>query len=231
MKLSAMSAREQWLVVATLVVLLGGGYGLVRYRPALKALQAMQAQTAATEARLKTLVIPEEPMEDVDALKAQLTAAEGELLAARQHADQLAQRLAPLGSQDLKLKISDLAQRCGVRIRENEAYKVPAKPVAAPVAATAAKPGPAPAQSAAVVEPPGSRPPLEMLERFTRPGLERPLQRLSMEGSYGAIREFLRGLEKLPWQVTVAQLQLEVDERTPAPGYPQPLRATMILAL
>lgn len=241
MKLSALSAREQVLVVVTAAVMIGGAYGLLRYWPAVKALRETAAQTKATEERLQKLVIPDEPVEDMARLQRDLDAARMMLQSTRQRMAGLEQRLAPPGSQELKLKISELAQFHGVRIRENEAYKPPVPQPTTPAQSATGAMSATPATNAgqggptsATVGSGGAQangPPLEMLELFLKPEWKRPLQRISMEGSYAGLRGFITALDKLPWQVSVVQLGIEVDERTPPFGLPQPLRATMILAL
>lgn len=241
MKLATMTTREQVLVLLTAAILLGGGYGLLRYRPALKALGEMQTQTRQTEERLKTATIPDEPDEDADELREQMAAADEKLAAARARIAELEKTLPPTDAQEVKLRISELAQASRLLVRENEVYKTGA---ATPVAgggnnraarraarAAARANAAAPAKNAAAPLPATPGIGMEMMERYTQPDYSRPLQRLSLEGYYADIRYFLDELQKLPWQVTVAQLQIETDTRPVDPGMPQPLRATLILAL
>lgn len=243
MKLATMTTREQVLVLVAAAVLLGGGYGLLRYRPALKSLSEMQAQTKQTEERLKTTAIPNAPDEDPDELHEQMAEADEKLAAAKARIAELEENLPPADAQEVKLKISELAQAARLLVRENEAYKPGAAVVtaagggnarAARRAARAAARANAAAPSATNAAAPLPATPgigLEMMERYTQPDYNRPLQRLSLEGYYLDIRYFLDELQKLPWQVTVAQIQLETDTRPIEPGMPQPLRATLILAL
>jgi len=252
MKLAAMNTREQVLVLITAAVVLGGGYSLLRYRPALKALAAMQTQTRATELRLKTLVIPEEPIEDAGDLAQSMAEADEKLAVAKERIAELERNLPPADAQEVKLKISELATAAGLLVRENEAWKPGAASVTAAAggggssraarraaravrkAAAAGNAVTAATGSYAELPMPDQTQPgsgLEMLERYAQPEYVRPLQRLSVEGRYADIRYFIDELQKLPWQVTVAQLQIETDARPTEPGMPQPLRATLILAL
>lgn len=61
--------------------------------------------------------------------------------------------------------------------------------------------------------------------------LERPMQRLTMEGTYAAIMRFIQGLEEMEKMVTIVQLQMMPTPQTPPPGYNQRLTATIVLAL
>lgn len=241
MKLATMTMREQVLVLLTAAILLGGGYGLLRYRPALKALGEMQAQTRQTEERLRTATIPDAPDEDADELREQMATADEKLAAARARIAELEKTLPPADAQEVKLRISELAQASRLLVRENEAYRPGA---ATPVAgsgnnraarraarAAARANTTAPAKNAAAPLPATPGIGMEMMDRYTQPDYSRPLQRLSLEGYYADIRYFLDELQKLPWQVTVAQFQIETDTRPVDPGMPQPLRATLILAL
>ncbi len=241
MKLATMTTREQVLVLLAAAILLGSGYGLLRYRPALKALGEMQAQTRQTEERLKTATIPDAPDEDADELREQMAAADEKLAAARARIAELEKNLPPADAQEVKLRISELAQASRLLVRENEAYKPGAANPAAgggndraarrAARAAARTNAAAPAKNAAAPLPATPGIGMEMMDRYTQPDYSRPLQRLSLEGYYADIRYFLDELQKLPWQVTVAQFQIETDTRPVDPGMPQPLRATLILAL
>ena len=262
MKLASMTTREQLLVLVAAGVLLGSAYGLLRYRPALKALAELQAQTRQTEERLETMQPPIMPDEDAATLSTQLAEADAKLAASKTRMAEVEQGLPPGDAQEILLKLSELATASNLLVRENAAYmlttKAAANAAAAPKArsssrsdrraaraerkaARAAGRGAAAngflangAFNASELPQPESGTPgvgLEMLERYAQPEYARPLQRVSLEGYYADIRYFLDELQKLPWQVTVAQLQIEVGSRPAEPGMPQPLRATLVLAL
>lgn len=61
--------------------------------------------------------------------------------------------------------------------------------------------------------------------------MERPMQRLTMEGTFPAIMRFIQGLEEMDKMATIVQLQMMPTPQTPPPGYNQRLTATMVLAL
>lgn len=59
----------------------------------------------------------------------------------------------------------------------------------------------------------------------------RPMQRIELEGNFQQLRQFIHGLDGLPWQVTVIRLRLEQLPTSMPAGYPQPLLAELVLAL
>ena len=237
-----MTGREQLLVLISAAIFLGGAYGMLRYRPALKSLAEMQLQTNKTEERLKTTIIPDAPDEDEESIRERMLEAEEKLAAAQTQLAELEMNLPPTDAQEVKLKISELAQASRLLVRENLAYKIGDATIAPTFAGGSTRKSRRAARAAvktaaaapkldasAVAYTPGIG--LEMLDRYANPDFSRPLQRLSLEGYYTDIRYFLDELQKLPWQVTVAQMQIETDLRQTEPGMPQPLRATLILAL
>lgn len=246
MNLKSMSTREQVLVAIVIFTLVGGGYGLFRYRPALKSLGELQAANVATAARTRDAVIPEEPMDDPAEIKASIAEAAQELEKMRQGFVEVEQRLAPVDSQELRLKISDVATTAGVRIRENVPYLVPRVAATATDSAAAApklskrqqraankaarKSGNPGGLGAAVTAaaPKEGELAFQLVNEIDPP---RPFQRVSVEGSFAQLQRFIQELAKLPWMVTITQINIELSPQTPPPGYPQPLVVTMILAL
>jgi hypothetical protein len=239
MKLNTMSVREQVLVLAVAAVVIGGGYTLLRGWPAYTELKAMEDATAQTEARVKKAEIPELPDDDEEGLEWQIAKAESALQAVKTNAEAIERRLAPSDSQELKLRISSLAQQYGVLIHESKAFVAPNPMLRAAPAPTrkdrraakkagtkATKPTAAPT-GPAVVD--ANEPLTSRMAQGT--ALERPMQQMSMEGDYAAISQFILGLDRLPWQVTIVQFKLEARPSEPPTGYPHRLSARMILAL
>lgn len=242
MKLKNISLREQIMVFVAVGVLVGGGYGLLRFHPALKELKAMNESTAKTEARLKTTEIPELPDDDEDAVMRQTREAERALADMQGSVETVEQRLAPPDSQELRLRISDLARTSGVLILGNQAYLnanpaqsgIAAAPASGKKAAKRARRAAAAAPKTPVAAPkPAILPESDGLLARMAPGtaFHRPMQQLSMEGDFESIKNFIRGFDRLPWQVTIVQLKLEAKPVDAPVGVPQRLSATMILAL
>lgn len=244
MNLRNISTREQVLIFFVAFTVVAGSYGLLRYRPALKALTELQASNIKTADRAKNAIIPEEPIEDIDDLKTDVASADSELAVMKLSFIDAEQKLAPEDSQELRLRISDVANNAGVRIRENVPYLVPRVAGGTVAAAPAQKlskrqqraankaarrsggTSPAGAISAAAPTEGG------LIYRLTNElDTQRPFQRVSVEGSFAQVQSFIQELGKLPFMVTVTQLQIDLSPITPPAGYPQPLVVTMILAL
>lgn len=245
MNLRTISTREQILIFIVALTLLGGGYGLLRYRPALKVLGELQAANVKTAAHARDAQIPDDPMEDPEELGMAIADAEKEFAALQLGFADVEQRLAPVDSQELRLKISDVANGAGVRIRENVPYLVPR--AAGPVAGAASAPklskrqqraankaarktgGGATGGGAVTATAPKDG---ELIYRLVNDLDEpRPFQRVSVEGNFAQVQRFVQELGKLPWMATVMQINIDLSAQTPPAGYPQPLIVTMILAL
>lgn len=61
--------------------------------------------------------------------------------------------------------------------------------------------------------------------------LKRPLRRISMIGTYAAVRQFIFALDELDWMATIVQIEIQTSERKPQPGMAQQLKVFMVLAL
>jgi hypothetical protein len=233
--------REQLLAALTIAAIVAGGYGFLRFLPANRVIADLAKSAEATENRLLKTTIPEEPVEDIDGLIAQLEDQERAVALLHTQAEALEQRLAPFDSQEMIVSISQLARETQVRIRVNEAMKVqpqgnaPAKPANSNKKSkkntknSKNKPKAADeSQSQPVILPETAG----WIARMS-PGtvFHRPLQHIELEGSYTAIWQFIRGLDQLPYQVAVLRIKIE-KAPSPAPaGYPQALVSELVLAL
>jgi len=236
MKLPNLKDREQLLLAVTISVIALGGYAWLRFVPAHRVIADLTQSADATEQRLLTTSIPEEPGEDMEKLEQQLDEQERMMGAVRAEAEALERRLAPMDSHDAIMSISQLARQTQLRVRVNEPFKTSAAVAAADAGKTKpggkkkAKASPAPkADNSALVMPPASA---GWMARMA-PGtvFYRPMQRLELEGSYLALRQFIHGLETLPYQITVVRLTVEKMPVPAPPGYPQSLLAELVLAL
>lgn len=260
--LNRMSDREQLLVLMTVLIVVGGAYGGLRFYPANKAINATNMSIEAMETAVRTGAIPEEPMDDVEDLKLDLEDIEAELAETRVMMGSVESILSPPDTTEIRLAISELARTSLVRITANEEYRVvvpepPEKQKAkskqsgsaeedqpkqrmgdaakrrarnqAREARRAARGSAAGGGRIANVSPQQTT---ELVRKLAVNGpMERPMQRLTMEGSYAGIMRFLSGLESLDKLVTVVYLQMVPAPRVPPPGYNQRITATMVLAL
>lgn len=256
--LNRMSGREQLLVLVTVLILVSGAYGGLRFYPANKAINATNMSIEAMETAVRTGAIPEEPMDDVEDLKLDLEDIEAELAETRVMMGNVESILSPPDTTEIRLAISELARTSLVRITANEEYRVvvPLTPEQqkamgkqaknepkqrmgdaakrrarnqAKEARRAARGSAAGGGRIANVSPQQTT---ELVRKLAVNGpMERPMQRLTMEGTYAGIMRFLSGLESLDKLVTVVYLQMTPAPRVPPPGYNQRITATMVLAL
>jgi hypothetical protein len=230
--------RKQLLAALAIAAVAAGGYGFLRFLPANRVIADLAQSAEATQNRLLKTEIPEEPIEDIDRLMAQLDDQERAMALTRTQAEALEQQLAPFDSQEMIVSISQLARESQVRIRVNEAMKVQAQGDAPAAAAnnkaskkkaknTKNKPKAAD-ESLPVILPETAG----WIARMS-PGtmFHRPLQRIELEGSYTAIWQFIHGLDELPYRVTVLRLKIGKAPTLAPAGYPQTLVSELVLAL
>lgn len=251
MKLSKMTLREQMLVLFTALVLIGAAYGTFRFYPANKAISEIRKNTEMMDSATRTTPIPEEPFENVGDLKNDLALLEKELVDSRAMLAAIEQRLSPGDTTEVRLEISEVARKSGVLISINEEYRVmlpaPAAGGAGVAAAPAKRLGDAAqrrlrkARRASAANLGGGIAGIQnisptqanaLIRKLAVNGpMQRPMQRLAMEGTYAQIMRFIGGLEDMNKMATIVQLQLVPTPQAPPPGFPQRLNATMVLAL
>lgn len=220
MKIKQLNNRERLLAGAVIVVLLLGGYGYLRFDPRVTEIETLNRQKENTLNRISTMEIPEEPREQVDEIIAELDDLEKALEAVKENAQQIEMQLAPLDSQELRVRISELARDSGVRIRVNQALRPD------PVRVANSR------GNAQVAEEVILPPEAGWIRRLS-PGsmYARPLQRLEIDADYPSLRRFIHGLENLPYQVTVVRMNIEKLEVAPLRGMSQLLKTELVLSL
>jgi|AZIC01.1.fsa_nt_gi hypothetical protein len=229
MRLAKLNPLEQLLSAVVILVIVVGGYSWLRFIPQNNTIVNLQAQAAATERKLIKTRIPDEPDQDIEALLKQLDDQEQAAELIRTMADGMGERLAPFDSQELKVRISELARNTNVRISTNEAYVKPHINTPVVLVKNKKKIIQAATQTATDLILPASH---SWIARMSADTLfHRPMQRLILEGDYQSIRSFIHGLAELQWQVTVVQLKLERLPSTPLRGYAQRLQSELVLAL
>lgn len=226
MKLTQLNKRERILAACFLVVIVLGIYGLLRFEPRYSDIQMLEQQKESTLMRLGNMDIPTEPTEEVEDINEKLDDQENAQQAIKESAEQIETRLAPLDSQELKVRISELARDSGVRIRVNEALN----PSPLKVNNYTGKRRKAEEEiTYGEIIPPATA---GWITRMS-PGsmFQRPLQRLELDGSYLALRRFIHGLDELPYLVTVVRLNIDKLAIAPLRGSSQILKTELVLAL
>jgi hypothetical protein len=225
-KLKQLNNRERLLAAGVIIVIILGGYGLLRFQPIYDDIQLLENQKQATLNRLGNMDIPSEPTEGIDDINRELDDQENALTAIRESAEQIESRLAPLDSQELKVRISELARDSGIRVRVNESLA----PTPLKVAQSSSKKrGTNNSVDFGEIIPPVTS---GWVTRLS-PGsmFQRPLQRLEVDGSYLALRRFIHGLDQLPYVVTVVRLNIDKLDIAPFRGSSQILKTELVLAL
>jgi len=249
-----MTLREQVLVLVTVVIIVGGLYGVLRFYPAYKAIGETKKNTEMMDVAMKSTKVPEEPFDDTNTLNKELKELDIELSDATELMAGIEARLSPPDDTSLvRLAISDAARNAYVRINTNEEYRV-----TVPVAA-----GATPSANAQVDNQPKKRlgdgaqrrarnerrasrlagaaltvnqvspemaTPLIRKMAINGP-MERPMQRVVMEGTYAGMMRFMEELKRLDMMVTIVQFQIVPTPQAPPPGLNQRLSATLVLAL
>lgn len=259
MNLKKMTLREQLLTVFTIAVFVFGGYGMLRFYPMHKKISEMSSSADSMETAVKTGRIPDAPPDDVRSLNKQLEELSKELENAQVMTREVEKKLSGPDTTALRLAISEVARNALVRIDANEEFRVTGRVEAA--GGQAAQPAKtrnvsssdrkrmarnARARAARTAQAGGGMvsaiprttatvSPNMVPEVVARMGmgaeLERPMQRLTMEGTYAGLMRFLKGLEELEQMVTVVQMTVAQTPQQPPPGYNQRVTATLVIAL
>lgn len=238
MKRPALNKREQALLGLTLTLVVLGLYAWLRFLPANRTIFDLQQSAAATQKRLAGTVIADEPDRNVADLDEQLAVQKHDMSLLKSQAETVSARQAPTESRELIVAISQLAYDFKIRVLTNELSKPPAQ--TAPIQAqaqpvrgkkakkrAAAKPARTDIGGALILT--ASR---DWVARMS-PGtvFNRPMQRVELEGSYQALLQFIHGLDQLAYRVVIARIAIEKTAILPPSGYPQTLRAELIVAL
>lgn len=259
MDLNRLSAQQQWIILILLAVLLATPYAIKRFWPAYKTLEKNQQQLTINQNTIINPEFPESPSEDEADVKDEIDEMQAKVDALSSQTDTLQNRITPLESQqDILLEISAAARVNNINIVENVPYVV--QRVAAGGAKGAAKQVISPAPQA-----PMSR---EARRAARRAGMQtsnttalvgaqpregeltyeivndldeaRPLQSMTLQGTYFGLVEFIESIRNLPVQVTILSMNIDTQIQIGTPsaqsqqnmqGLPQLLRVSLIVAL
>ncbi|MCX4189164.1 hypothetical protein [Methylophaga sp. OBS3] len=223
MTIKQLNQREKILAIVILIVLLIGGYVSLRFEPRLTEIEKLNNQKDATLTRISKLEIPEEPRESIAEINAELDDLEKALIAIKENAKQIEEQLAPIDSQELRVRISELARDSGIRIRVNQVFK------AEPISIVEKNGRPKEPVTKQELIPPYE---FSWINKLAPNSMfHRPMQRLEIDADYPSLRRFIHGLDNLPYQVTVVRMNIEKLEVAPLRGMSQLLKSELVLAL
>lgn len=250
--MSNITSREQIIVLVAVGVILAGLYGFFRYMPQHKVINALGQKLEKTIQHVKNPKYPQVPDEDVEDLEIEAEYLTQTLANLRAQVDNFAQNLAPTDNQDVLLKISGIARTTGVKVIESIPYIVsrrvevtaaPKKKLKKRAQRKLRKAQRKKAilnqkfgrtnQSFGSGSTVGAIPKEgELIDRLVNSMDEaRPMQRVSVEGSFANLQQFIQSLQSMSWQITIVKLDISVNIQTPPQGMPQPILARMIIAM
>lgn len=252
MDVKQLSSRTQWIMLGIIFLIIFSAYVYLRLVPQSSAVTNLAQQLEIDQNLLKKPNIPEEPAEDSAYLSKKLENLKNELSSIAGQAANLEQRLAPLDSQDVLLKISQLARTSRVKMVQNLPYLVQRrvkvevnegkvsnkklstaerKKLARKMRKKAKKARKEATKFGGVVG--ALTREGELMDKLVNDFEEaRPLQEVVVEGGFGDLKTFIQGIQALPWQVTIVKLEIETIQFQKVPqGLPQPLKAKMIIGM
>jgi hypothetical protein len=260
MDLNRLSAQQQWIILILLTLLLASPYAIKRFWPAYKTLEKNQQQLTKNQNTIRNPEYPESPDEDEDDVRDEIDELQATVDALSSQTDTLQNRIPPLESQDTLLELSAAARVNNINIIENVPYVVQRvvlkgadatgkdkKPAAQqnPAAMSrearraARRAGTQTGNSASMV---GAQPREGELIYDVVNHLDeaRPLQSMTLQGTYFGLMAFIESIRNLPVQVTILSMNIDTQlqigtQNTQNPqnlqGLPQLLRVSLVVAL
>lgn len=252
MDLNRFSAKQQWAILLTFVVLLATPYALKRFLPAYQTLAENNQRLAKNLDTIKNPNYPESPAENEEDVRADLEALQQKFDVLSNQTDALFNRMAPVDSQDVVLELSTAAKVNNITIIDNVPYIVQrvgaSSSTNAPVVNTrierpdrddrraqrAANRGSAQPMSGKGIM---GAPPREgelIYDIVNKLDEARPLQILELQGTYFGLMGFIESVKNLPVQVTLLNLSIDTQVQVASQntqGLPQLIRVSLIVAL
>ncbi|MDO8960751.1 MAG: hypothetical protein Q7V02_01510 [Methylophilus sp.] len=264
MDLNRLSAQQQWMILFILAALLVSPYAIKRFWPAYQTLQKNQKHLTKNQDTIKTPNYPESPVEDEEDVRADIEDAQAIVHDLSSRTDSIQNRIGPAETQDILLELSAAARVNNINIIDNVPYVV--QRVGMPdTSKNAKKTKPASASTTGHVRMSKSEqresrvrqrvrgagqainttammgtPPREgelIYDVVNKLDEARPLQLMSLQGTYFGLMGFIESIRNLPVQVTLVNLSIDTQVQIPSQnqqnmqGLPQLIRVSLILAL
>jgi|GEM_PF-790584 len=263
MDLNRITARQQWLILIVIATLLATPYAIKRFWPAYEVLQSNQKKLAKNQDTIRNPNYPESPDEDEDDVHEEILSLQAKVDELNSQTSALQNRIPPIESQDLLLELSALARINNINIIENVPYVV--KRVEsdeaskgsdkskkaknqAPVSRSAQRQARREARrqlgqvgvrvgnSTPVI---GTQPRQGelMYEVVNKLDEARPLQLMTLQGTYFGLMGFFEGIKTMPFQVTLLNINIDTQLQIPSQnqkniqGLPQLISVSLIVAL
>lgn len=243
----AIHQKKNLLLLGGLLLIVMLSYFGLRFMPAHQQLVHLSAQLQADKTELANPRYPEVPDEDADALEEQEEKLKAEILAMETAMKANLDALQGTSDQDVILKVSEIARASNVKITENVPFVVQ-KAQADAQKGKQAQPANAQGRTKAerkklrrekraaganntmqsgIGEPEGTLI-YQLVNDFPEP---RPMQAMTLEGAFYDLKSFMRTLGSMPFQVTVARIDIATKTDVQVQGMPQLLQVKIILAM
>lgn len=252
MRFKNLPQKYQWLLIACVLLCFFVVYAKARLIPFYQEVAAQGKQLDIDRKLLKAPNIPEEPYEDSTFLAGELSELKKELAGVAGQAANLEQRLAPVDSQDVLLKISEVARSSRVKVVQNLPYLVQRRVMIDVQTGQPTNKKMSKAEERAQLKKLRQQAKRakknaaqfggvvgaitregELMDKMVNDFAEaRPFQEVKIEGTFDNLKTFIQSMQAMPWQVTIVKLDIDVIQVQKAPqGLPQLLSAKMIVGM
>ena len=211
--MNQVSKREHVLMLTCFVVAVVVSYWMFRFRPIQAQISARQEQGVLAGKEIDEFQMPAEPQENDKRLAAQLSELETLLKNSQGHLTTLESQFAdstnPGSIQQLKVEISDLANRKGVKIAESVPFDIK--------------------QSDSALRATGQT--RTIGQNLLSSVYNRPTHQMKIQCGFRNLVEFISGLDGLSHRIVVLKLDLETNIKKKADRAVQLLSVGIVLAL
>ena len=211
--MNQVSKREHVLMLTCFVVAAVIGYWMFRFRPIQAQISSRQEQGVLAGKEIDEFQMPVEPQENDEKLAAELAELETILKKSQDQLTTLEGKFAdskdPGSIQQLKVEISDLANRMGVKIAESVPFDI--------------KQADSALRSAGQTRTIG--------QNLLSSVYERPTHQMKFQCGFRNLVEFISGLAELSHRIVVLKLDMQTETKTDKVPAPQLLSVEIVLAL
>ncbi len=229
MTLTKLSPREQIISAVVLFIFVLTAYSLFRFIPENDEIKQLNSKIQKTERKLLRTEVPDEPTDDLNSLQEKLDDQQSAMALIKQEAELIEQSLAAFDSQEIRVRISQLARQSNLRIRVNEVLKNPVQNYLVNPTKNKKK------KNRAVAQPLKNKILPESYSWMARMSegtiFHRPMQRMELIGDYQSVQRFIYGLENLPWQATIIRINISKMPTESPYGFTQQLSTELVIAL
>lgn len=246
-----LTSTQQWVVLAIVAVFLLSPYVIKRFWPKYQIIEQNHKQLAKNQETIKFPNYPDSPsMDEMDILD-EIDELQASVDALNSQTDTLQNRIPSLESQDILLELSAAARVNNITVVDNVPYLVQSqqtdekqkqtspvvldqdsrralrepRSISPSISTGKAVTGPMPREGELIYD---------VVNKLAQP---RPLQLMTLQGTYFGLMGFIESVRNLPVQVTIlninidTQMQFSTQGQQNMQGLPQLIRVSLIVAL